>query len=176
LPEPPAGLDAGVEPGLVTVVATYSKDEPLGILPAVAERLPDARFAVTGAPRGDLSSWPANLTATGFLSDAEYWRQLARSAAIVVLTTRPATLLSGGYEAMAVGRPLVISDHDVLRDYFADAAVYAGAASGPLSDAVSRALAQEAELAARITELRRVREDDWRRAAGRLRALLGRDQ
>jgi glycosyltransferase involved in cell wall biosynthesis len=176
LPEPPAGLDAGVEPGLVTVVATYSKDEPLGILPAVAERLPDARFAVTGAPRGDLSSWPANLTATGFLSDDEYWRQLARSVAIVVLTTRPATLLSGGYEAMAVGRPLVISDHDVLRDYFADAAVYAGAASGPLSDAVSRALAQEAELAARITGLRRVREDDWRHAAGRLRALLGRDQ
>ena len=131
-----------MEPGLVTVVATYSKDEPLGILPAVAERLPDVRFAVTGAPRGDLGGWPANLTATGFLSDDDYWRQLARSAAIVVLTTRPATLLSGGYEAMAVGRPLVISDHGVLRDYFADAAVYTGAASGPLSEAVSRALAQ----------------------------------
>ena len=176
LPAPPAGLDACVEPGLVTVVATYSKDEPLGILPAVAERLPDVRFAVTGAPRGDLGGWPANLTATGFLSDDDYWRQLARSAAIVVLTTRPATLLSGGYEAMAVGRPLVISDHHVLRDYFADAAVYTGAASGPLSEAVSRALAQERELAARITALRVVREAEWRRAAGRLRALLGRQQ
>ena len=77
LPAPPAGLDAAVEPGLVTVVATYSKDEPLEILPAVAERLPDVRFAVTGAPRGDLGRWPANLTATGFLSDDDYWRQLA---------------------------------------------------------------------------------------------------
>ena len=48
LPAPPAGLDAYVEPGLVTVVATYSKDEPLEILPAVAESLPDVRFAVTG--------------------------------------------------------------------------------------------------------------------------------
>ena len=79
----------------------------------------------------------------------------------MVLTTRPATLLSGGYEAMAVGRPLVISDHDVLRDYFADAAVYTGATAGQMSEAVSRALAHERELAARITELRSVREDDW---------------
>jgi hypothetical protein len=175
-PAPPAGLDPLVEPGLVTVVATYSKDEPLEILSAVARRLPDVRFAVTGAPRGELGGWPANLTATGFLRDDDYWRQLARSAAIVVLTTRPATLLSGGYEAMAVGRPLVISDHRVLRDYFADAAVYTAAASGPVSEAVSRALGQERELADRITGLRVVREADWRRAAARLRALLGRPQ
>ena len=73
---------------------------------------------MTGAPRGDLGRWPANLTATGFLSDDDYWRQLRVRPSIVVLTTRPATLLSGGYEAMAVGRPLVISDHGVLRDYF----------------------------------------------------------
>ena len=176
LPPSPPGLDAPVDPALVTVVATFSKDEPLGILPAVAESLPQVRFAVTGTPRGDLGGWPANLTATGFLSDDAYWRQLARSAAVVVLTTRPATLLSGGYEAMAVGRPLVISDHAVLRAYFADAAVYAGATPRSLGEAVSRALAQERELAARIAELRCVRDDDWRRAAGRLRALLGRDQ
>ena len=77
---------------------------------------------------------------------------------------------------MAVGRPLVISDHAVLRGYFADAAVYTGATSGQMREAVSRALAHERELAARITGLRRVREDEWRRAAGRLGALLGRDQ
>jgi glycosyltransferase involved in cell wall biosynthesis len=155
-------------------VATYSKDEPLEILPAAAAMLPDVRFAVTGAPRGSREDWPANLTATGFLSDDEYWRQLRRSAAIVVLTTRPSTLLSGGYEAMAVGRPLVISDHTVLRDYFADAALYTTAAPAPLADAVSRALSHADWLSARISVLRGVRADDWRRSAARLRALLGR--
>ncbi len=55
---------------------------------------------------------------------------------IVVLTTRPATLLSGGYEAMALGRPLVISDHGVLRDYFGDAAVYATRVRASMSRAV----------------------------------------
>ena len=38
----------------MTVVATYSKDEPLWLLPEVAQRRPDVRLAVTGAPRGDL--------------------------------------------------------------------------------------------------------------------------
>jgi glycosyltransferase involved in cell wall biosynthesis len=178
LPDPvPAPLDDDgerVDPGLVTVVATYSKDEPLEVLPAVAASLPGVRFAVTGAPRGDLSGWPANLTATGFLSDADYWRQLRRSAAVAVLTTRPATLLSGGYESMAVGRPLVVSDHEVLRRYFGDAAVYTGVDSGQMVEAVSGALARQEELAARIGALRRVREDEWKRAAGRLGALLGR--
>ncbi len=181
LPDPLPAVPAGVggladvlDPGLVTVVATYSKDEPLELLPAVAESLPQLRFAVTGAPRGDLGRWPANLTPTGFLSDREYWRQLARSAVVVVLTTRPATLLSGGYEAVALGRPLVTSDHAVLRDYFGQAAVYAPADSRLLSAAVGEAVAHGSELVERIVALRAVREAGWGRAAARLRAVLGR--
>ena len=179
LPEPPSGLgQAGggepVEPHLATIVATYSKDEPLELLPEVARGLPDVRFAVTGAPHGDLSAWPRNLRATGFLSDEEYWRQLARSAVVVVLTTRPDTLLSGGYEALALGRPLVISDHAVLRDYYGDAAVYAATTTASLRDAVTAALDDAAVLSGRITALRPVRQSEWERAAAWLRAAVGR--
>jgi glycosyltransferase involved in cell wall biosynthesis len=174
-PEPPAET-AGVEvdDGLVTVVATYSKDEPLELLPGLARALPEVRFAVTGAPRGQVDGWPANLTATGFLSDADYWRQLARSALVMVLTTRPATLLSGGYEAMALGRPLLVSDHAVLRTYFGDAAVYAEAAVESLAAGVAAGLERGGELAGAIEALHGHRGREWERAAGRLRALLGR--
>jgi glycosyltransferase involved in cell wall biosynthesis len=179
LPEPPAGIGRSgvggtVESGLVTIVATYSKDEPIDLLPEVARALPDVSFAVTGAPHGDLSVWPRNLRPTGFLGDEEYWRQLARSAVVVVLTTRPDTLLSGGYEALALGRPLVTSDHAVLRDYYGDAAVYAAASSASLRDAVAAALGDSAVLGARIAALRPVRETEWERAAARLRAAVGR--
>jgi len=174
VPHPPEVLDEPVDPGLVTVVATYSKDEPLHLLPDVAQSLPSLSLAVTGEPHGDLSDWPANLRPTGFLSDAEYWRQLARSAVVVVLTTRPDTLLSGGYEALALGRPLVTSDHTVLRDYFGDAAVYAAATPGSLRDAVAAAVGAAADRAAGIVALRSVREAEWLRAAARLRAAVGR--
>jgi glycosyltransferase involved in cell wall biosynthesis len=174
MPEPPVGLAEAVDPGLVTVVATYSKDEPLELLPEVARSLPTLRFAVTGAPRGDLSGWPANLAPTGFLSDQEYWRQLARSAVIVVLTTRPDTLLSGGYEALVLARPLVTSDHAVLRDYFGEAAAYATSTAESLRDAVAVAVSGGAGLAAALAELRAVREAEWQRQARRLRAAIGR--
>ena len=174
VPRPPEGLGGPVDPGLVTVVATYSKDEPLEVLPEVARGLPDVRLAVTGAPHGDLSGWPANLTPTGFLSDEDYWRQLARSAVVVVLTTRPDTLLSGGYEALALGRPLVTSDHAVLRGYFGDAAVYASATAVALREAIVAGLDGAEPLGARITALRPLREAEWEQAAVRLRAAVGR--
>ena len=176
LPAPPSGLGEPGAGGEVTVVATYSKDEPLDLLPEVARSLPDVRFAVTGAPHGDLSAWPANLRPTGFLSDEDYWRQLQGSAVVVVLTTRPDTLLSGGYEALALGRPLVTSDHAVLREYFGDAAKYARATAASLTTAVGGALADAAELGARLEALRVARAAEWNAAAETLRAAVGRNQ
>jgi glycosyltransferase involved in cell wall biosynthesis len=176
LPEPPAGLGEPGAGGEVTVVATYSKDEPLDLLPEVARRLPDVRFAVTGDPQGDLRAWPRNLRPTGFLSDEEYWRQLQSSAAVVVLTTRPDTLLSGGYEALVLERPLVTSGHRVLREYFGDAAVYAGGDAEALAGAVVAALADDAKMSARLRALRVARAAEWDQAAGRLRAALGRPE
>jgi glycosyltransferase involved in cell wall biosynthesis len=140
----------------------------------VARALPDVRFAVTGRPRGDLSAWPPNLTPTGFLSDVDYWRQLARSAAIAVLTTRPETLLSGGYEALVLGRPLVTSDHAALRGYFGDAAVYAHAEAASLAGAVRAALDGADDYARRLGVLAERRRAEWEAAAGELRARLGR--
>ena len=175
LPEPPAGLGVPGAGGEVTVVATYSKDEPLDLLPEVARRLPEVRFAVTGESHGDLSDWPANLRSTGFLSDEGYWRQLQGSASVVVLTTRPDTLVSGGYEALVLGRPLVTSDHEVLRGYFGAAAAYAGETADSLAAAVAATLAHGECLSGRLTELRARRAAEWDQAAGRLRAMLGRN-
>jgi glycosyltransferase involved in cell wall biosynthesis len=175
LPRPPAGLGEPGAGGEVTVVATFSKDEPLHLLPEVARHLPKVRFAVTGEPHGDLSDWPENLRPTGFLSDEDYWRQLQRSASVVVLTTRPDTLLSGGYEALALGRPLVTSDHEVLREYFGEAAVYAQETIESLAGAITATLDEGGILSARLALLRAARAAEWRRAARRLRAALGRE-
>ena len=174
LPEPPPDLATTGERREVTVIATFSKDEPLWLLPEVARRRPDLRLAVTGAPRGDLSRWPANLRATGFLTERAYWEQLERSSAIVVLTTRSATLLSGGYEALMLGRPLVTSDHAALREYFGDAAVYADADVDSLMMALSDALDRGEELAARLRELAMNRAAEWELDAARLLATVGR--
>jgi glycosyltransferase involved in cell wall biosynthesis len=168
LPAPPDL--SGVErlPGTATIIATFSEDEPIKLLPEVASAMRDVRFFVTGRPRLDTTTWPANLVATGFLGDADFWRRLAASAVIVVLTTRPNTLLSGGYEALSLSSPLVVSDHSVLREYFEDAAVYVGDDAASIVAGVREALARTAELAERSTALAARREAEWASAAERL--------
>lgn len=172
LPVPPDLSDVEPEPGTATVIATFSEDEPIGLLPQVASALREVRFFVTGRPRIDTTTWPENLVATGFLGDADFWRRLAASDVIVVLTTRPNTLLSGGYEALSLGRPLVVSDHSVLREYFADAAVYVRGDAAGIAAGVREALARSTELAERSAALAARREAEWVDAAERLLAVV----
>ena len=172
LPEPPPDLPAAHEREEVTIVATYSKDEPLWLLPDVARRRPDLRLRSRGSPRRPvgLAGEPAGDRVS---RERAYWEQLKRSAAVVVLTTRSATLLSGGYEALVLGRPLVTSDHAVLREYFGDAAVYADADVESLTMALSDALDRGEELVARLRALATRRAAEWERDAARLLAAVG---
>ena len=52
LPRPVVDPAWTVEPGAVTVVATFSPDEPLDLLPEVAARCPELTFYVTGHAEG----------------------------------------------------------------------------------------------------------------------------
>lgn len=174
LPRPPEGLERSVETDSVTIVATYSADEPIDLLPEVAAALPGVRLFVTGRPRIATDRWPANLVATGFLDDDAYWRRLACSAAIVVLTTRPNTLLSGGYEALSLERPLVISDHVVLREYYGDAAVYVSSTAAGISAGIRDALTAAETLRSRSRSLAVQREAEWEELARELGVRVGR--
>ena len=172
LPMPPDLSGVEPEPGTATIIATFSKDEPITLLPEVASALRDVRFFVTGRPRLDTTTWPANLVATGFLSDTDFWRRLAASAVIVVLTKRPNTLLSGAYEALSLRSPLVVSDHAVLREYFEDAVVYVHDDVAGIAAGVREALARTAELAERSAALAARREAEWASTAERLLAVV----
>jgi len=173
LPTPPEDIDDPVEKGAVTVVATYSADEPIHELPSVARSLSEVTMYVTGHPLVDTSRWPHNLVPTGFLDDAEYWHRLASSEVVVVLTTRPDTLLSGGYEALAVGRPVVVSGQAVLRERFGDAAVYVSDDADGIAAGIRVALAAADDYAARSRRLAVRWEDEWQKSAAQLLRSLG---
>jgi len=125
-PDAPAGdpglPDGGAAAPLVVAVCGWGLDEPIEALVASAEGRP-WRLVLTGRPRRDLDP-PANVTLAGFLDDDAYLRLLARADAVVVLTDREDTLLSGAWEAIALGRPLVVSGTQALRTTFGDAVGY----------------------------------------------------
>jgi glycosyltransferase involved in cell wall biosynthesis len=179
LPDPiPAGPSAPKDPdaarsGYVFVVNTFSPDEPLGELLDAARQMPHLQFRVSGRiPKRTaslLATAPTNVTFTDYLSDSDYWAQLRGALVAVVLTSRPMTLLSGAYEALAAGTPLVLSEQAVLVDYFRGPALFTENRARAIAACLSTAIDQRASLSSQIPPFRDRRNREW---DDRLRAIL----
>jgi len=58
------------------------------------------------------------------VTDCEYISLLRSCDLVMDLTTRQACMVCGGYEAVAAGTPLLLSDTEVLRKYFNRGCLY----------------------------------------------------
>lgn len=131
LPEPPPGPAAGEShAGLtVAVISTFAADEPLEEIVSAASRLQGAaEFSITGNLRRLRQSLreqaSANVKFTGFLAESEYWALLRNCDVVIDLTLKPDCLVCGAYEAVAVGKPVILTDSTASRAWFGDAAIY----------------------------------------------------
>ncbi len=102
--DPALRATADREP-LIAAVCGWGLDEPIEALVAAANGRP-WRLVLTGRPRHAVEH-PVNVELAGFLDQDAYVALLAEAAVVVVLTDRDDTLLSGAWEAIALGRPLV---------------------------------------------------------------------
>ncbi|HEY7416201.1 MAG TPA: hypothetical protein VH593_13490 [Ktedonobacteraceae bacterium] len=160
----------------VTVIATYSADEPIEEFLAAARQLPDVSFSITGdarrLPAAVRAGCPENVRLTGWLSDAEYCALVCRANVVVALTTRNHTLLCGAWEALYAGQPLITSDWPVLRMTFPQGTVFTGATSTEIQAAIHLALAQEDHLRVAMQSLAASKRQSWALAIAELRALI----
>ncbi|MGQ0645177.1 MAG: glycosyltransferase [Elusimicrobiota bacterium] len=159
----------------VAFVCTYSADEPLAEVLEAARGLEEGVcLYVTGRfPRGfTRTGLPANVELTGFLEEEDYASLLTSADAVMVLTTREHTLVCGGYEAMALGKPLILSNKRALRDYFGPAAVYVDNDAASIRRGMTEAVERAAELENRTRDAAQKLRSDWKeRFAGLARAL-----
>jgi len=79
----------------------------------------------------------------------------------VALTTYPHSLLGGAQDAIAVGRPLVLSDQPALREHFTGVAVFADNSAGGLLAAFRELEASEADLRAEVLARRERAPEAW---------------
>jgi glycosyltransferase involved in cell wall biosynthesis len=137
----------------VVFICTYSEDEPLDAVFKAAALVPEGmHIYVTGRVPRTSSRWtiPENVHLTGYLADADYARLLSSADVVLALTTRDHTLLCAAYEAIALGKPLVMSDTRALREYFTKGVVYTQNDARALSVALEEATRRRAGLRAEI--------------------------
>ena len=79
---------------------------------------------------------------------------------MIALTTRPGTLLYGAQEAIALGKPLVLSSTPTLAAYFPEGTVFAANEPAALARGIREALSRKEELGAAMALFRdRFREE-----------------
>jgi glycosyltransferase involved in cell wall biosynthesis len=160
-----AGLATLPEGGYAVFPLAYAGDEPIAQIFAAAALLPQVPFALTGrAPQALQAQAPANVRFTGYVTNDDLARLIGRAGCVVGLTTREYTMQRSGYEALSLGVPLVVSGTRVLREYFADAAIFVENEAAAVAAAIEEALSRRAELAERMVRLRAVRAEEQRQA------------
>ena len=134
----------------IAVIATFRADEPIAEIFAAAATMPDIRFSISGPSkryRGSSGEIPPNVRLTGFLPDSEYWQLLAQATVVCDLTLKPDCIVCGAYEALAVGKPMVLSDNPATRELFGPAAILTGNGAGEIAAALRKAIDHRRRLA-----------------------------
>lgn len=162
---------------MVLFICTWAPDEPYQEVIKAAARLdPRIQIYVTGnskgRERGVIEPLPPNLVLTGFVPEDEFVRLLHQADVVMDLTTFENCLVCGAYEAVAAGKPMVLSSTEALRAYFRRGAVYTASDAAAIAEAIGQALAAKEQLSRQVEELRSELAADWSRRQDQLEALL----
>ena len=149
----------------IALISSHAADEPLKEALQAAALAEDLNFYITGHPARTVAAFPDllrdNVHLTGYLPEAEYQSLLASADAVMTLTTAPNTLLCGAYEAVAMGKPLIISDQEALTRYFYKGTVVAQNTPRSLAEAARRAVSERPRLSTEMRDLRGELSEFW---------------
>lgn len=161
----------------IVVISTFDTDEPIDAVLQAAKLLgQEFSFLLTGNPERCHSSRsvgvPDNVRFTGYLPEQQYIDTLASADAIMVLTTQEHTLNCGAYEAVSLGKPLILSDTTTLRSYFSAGAVYVGPEEGSISQGIQDLFASLDRYALQVVRLSSTLRTEWGHRAKTLERVL----
>ncbi len=161
---------------VVTVSNSFSWDEPLEEVLEAAAGLSDISFYITGNPQAMERRFrldpPPNVRLTGFLDDDDYIGLMRASNAVMALTTKDHTMQRGACEALALGKPIITSNWQVLKEYFSGGTIHVESSARAIREGILDMRSRWKRLAADIVELRADREKEWQEKKGILKALL----
>jgi hypothetical protein len=165
----------------IAIISSFAWDEPLDKILYSAEALPDVRFYITGEKerinRKDfLNHASNNVFFTGFLNYADYISFLQQVDVVMVLTTKDKTTLSGGYEALALAKPLITSNSDPLIRYFTKGAIFVDNSIKEIKEAIRSAQTRKEELTKEMFLLKEEKTREWEKKFANFKDLLLSDE
>ena len=141
----------------VVVAGSLDANEPVAAALAAAALLPDMEVRFTGdvARLADStrSTSPANAILTGFLPYPEFLGELLAADVVAVFSTDPRIMNRAAFEAIGLGRALVLSDLPGLRARFGQAALFCPNEPAAMAQTIRQAQRDRLELIERASGL-----------------------
>jgi glycosyltransferase involved in cell wall biosynthesis len=153
-------------------------DEPRDVVQATAQRLPHIRFFVTGdydrtaELRAFKQQSPENMIFTGYTPDDEYYQLVKSVDVVLTLTTWDHTFQHGACEAMWLGRPVITSDWQILRDYFSQGVIFVDNTTASVIEALQEMQQNLTHYEAEISKLNSIHRTRWKQQADQLMELI----
>ncbi len=176
IPTPAAGSARTLGPYFsVVLIATFAKDEPIGAIFDAVQGA-DLQLYVTGNARkldsATAARAPSNVNFTGFLAEQEYWDLLRSADAVIDLTLKPDCLVCGAYEALALGKPVLLSDNTASVELFGDGALYSDNSPASIRNGLERLRGEYPRLARAANLKCRELQEQWQSQAHALDAIV----
>lgn len=160
----------------VVIAGSFDSNEPVAMVVEAARLLPDVEFRFTGDP-GLLpvklrDAAPKNVVLTGYLSYPVFLGELQAADVVGVFSTDPRIMNRAAFEAVGLGRPLVLSDLPGLKGRFRTAALFSRNDPSAIATALGDALERQAELAQRSVALQAELRAQRELAVARLQSII----
>jgi len=157
------------------LISTFAPDEPVAaVLEAV--RGAGVELYVTGNSRkldpAVAQRLPPNVHLTGFLPEEKYWKLLRSADALVDLTLMDNCLVCGAYEALAAGKPMLLSNNPASVELFGDSALYTDNTPGDIRRMLGELQQERARLEGAAARKRAELTAEWTAGARRLGEAL----
>lgn len=136
----------------VMLVNRFADDDDWQTVIKTARIMPEAIFFITGdgVKRALIKNPPVNIYFTGYLNHSEFLKLMRRCRVILALTLRRDTLLWSVREAMALRKPFVTTDSEVLRYYYGEVGLFSGHHPERLKEKILQAAGDEKRIVEKI--------------------------
>ena len=151
----------------VGIICSFAPDEPISEIIATAKQIPDVKFFITGDCNRinnkilNNDSTIENLYYTGFLEYDDYIKLISSMDAVIVLTKRDKTLLSGCSEAIMLEKPLITSNFEVLQKSYNKGTVFVDNSVQEIVNAVTKVRKNYWKLKQKIKYLKEEKDNEW---------------
>jgi glycosyltransferase involved in cell wall biosynthesis len=160
----------------IVVAGSLDGKEPVAATLEAAALVPEVSFRLTGDPQRVSAALrrgaPDNVVFTGWLDYPRFLGELLAADAIAVFSTDPHIMNRAAFEAVGLGRPLVLTDFPGLRARFGEAALFSPNDPQLMATTLRRAVQQQDELAVKSGMLQTRLRAQHLEAVARLKAML----